>query len=145
METPIPRWKPPETDRVRRHTSPRALDRIDDRTFTELLDASTHGPSAVAQRRAALDREWDVDRALMAAFAVLGGLSAALGLRAQRRRRGRTSGWFVFLFVQLGFLLNHAVRGWCPPLPVLRRLGFRTQKEIDAERRALTDRLDDLG
>jgi hypothetical protein len=33
--------------------------------------------------------------------------------------------------------MNHAVRGWCPPVTVLRALGFRTAKEIDAERQAL--------
>ena len=36
-----------------------------------------------------------------------------------------------------GFLLQHAVQGWCPPVPVFRRLGFRTANEIDAERYAL--------
>ena len=36
-----------------------------------------------------------------------------------------------------GFLLQHAVQGWCPPLPVFRRLGFRTQTEIEEERYAL--------
>jgi hypothetical protein len=29
------------------------------------------------------------------------------------------------------------VAGWCPPVLVYRRLGFRTQKEIAAERREL--------
>ncbi len=35
------------------------------------------------------------------------------------------------------FLLIHALQGWCPPLPVLRRLGFGTASEIDYERYAL--------
>ncbi len=35
------------------------------------------------------------------------------------------------------FLLQHAVQGWCPPLPVFRRMGVRTQTEIDEERAAL--------
>jgi hypothetical protein len=39
--------------------------------------------------------------------------------------------------VVLTFLFQHAVQGWCPPLPVLRRLGVRTRKEIDRERYAL--------
>jgi hypothetical protein len=29
------------------------------------------------------------------------------------------------------------VQGWCPPLPVFRRLGIRTASEIDYERYAL--------
>jgi len=31
-----------------------------------------------------------------------------------------------------GLLVRHAVRGWRPPVPVLRRLGVRTQQEIAA-------------
>ncbi len=36
-----------------------------------------------------------------------------------------------------GFLFQHAIQGWCPPLPVLRRRGFRTAEEINQERYAL--------
>ena len=36
-----------------------------------------------------------------------------------------------------GFLFQHAVQGWCPPIPILRRLGFRTSYEIEEERAAL--------
>ncbi len=36
-----------------------------------------------------------------------------------------------------GFLFQHAVQGWCPPVPLFRRLGFRTAREIDHERYAL--------
>ena len=35
------------------------------------------------------------------------------------------------------FLFQHAVQGWCPPVPILRRLGFRTVYEIEQERQAL--------
>jgi hypothetical protein len=35
------------------------------------------------------------------------------------------------------FLFQHAVQGWCPPVPILRRLGFRTAQEIEQERNAL--------
>jgi hypothetical protein len=37
----------------------------------------------------------------------------------------------------LPFLLLHGVKGWCPPLPVLRRLGIRTRDEIDREKYSL--------
>lgn len=39
--------------------------------------------------------------------------------------------------VVLGFLAQQALQGWCPPVPVFRRLGFRTRREIDAEKDAL--------
>ena len=31
------------------------------------------------------------------------------------------------------FMLQHALQGWCPPLPVLRRMGVRTAAEIHQE------------
>jgi hypothetical protein len=37
----------------------------------------------------------------------------------------------------LSFLLLHSIQGWCPPVPVLRRLGVRTRREIDRELFAL--------
>src|SRR5436190_144953 len=36
-----------------------------------------------------------------------------------------------------GFLLQHALQGWCPPMATFRRLGVRTSYEIDYERYAL--------
>jgi hypothetical protein len=30
--------------------------------------------------------------------------------------------------------MQHAIQGWCPPVPLLRRLGFRTPAEICEER-----------
>ena len=63
------------------------------------------------------------------------------------RRRSRWWDWrwgalvdrrlFVLPALVAGFLLQHAVQGWCPPVPLFRRLGFRTQPEIEQERYAL--------
>jgi hypothetical protein len=36
-----------------------------------------------------------------------------------------------------GFFLQHAIQGWCPPLPLFRSFGVRSQREIEAERHAL--------
>jgi hypothetical protein len=44
-----------------------------------------------------------------------------------------------------GFFMQHALQGWCPPLPVFRRLGFRTQYEIEQERYALKAIRGDFG
>jgi hypothetical protein len=45
--------------------------------------------------------------------------------------------WLLVPAVVLPMLFYHAVQGWCPPLPLFRRLGVRTQREIDAEIYAL--------
>ena len=46
-------------------------------------------------------------------------------------------GWLLLPMAVGGFLLQHAVQGWCPPLIWLRRMGFRTASEIDHERYGL--------
>jgi DNA-binding transcriptional ArsR family regulator len=38
---------------------------------------------------------------------------------------------------QLPFLFQHATQGWCPPLPLFRKRGVRTRKEIEREKYAL--------
>lgn len=85
---------------------------------------------AIQKRLDQLDREWDIERLLEAnaATACLTGLT--LGATVDRK-------WFLFPAVVAGFLLQHALQGWCPPLPVFRRLGYRTASEIDYERYAL--------
>ncbi len=45
--------------------------------------------------------------------------------------------WLILPGLVTGFLFQHALQGWCPPLPVLRRMGFRTSAEINEERYAL--------
>lgn len=88
------------------------------------------GSEAIERRLAELDYEWDIDRVLEAnaATAVLAGV--LLGATLDRR---------CYLLPALvgGFLLQHAIQGWCPPVPLLRRMGFRTASEIDHERYAL--------
>lgn len=88
------------------------------------------GPAAIDQRLAELDREWDIERTLEANAAIASLVGLTLGATVDRK-------WFLFPVVVAGFLLQHAVQGWCPPVPVFRRLGFRTQTEIDEERYAL--------
>ena len=45
--------------------------------------------------------------------------------------------WYLLPAAVATFLLQHAVQGWCPPVGLFRRLGVRTQREIDEERYAL--------
>ena len=134
-------WEPPARDRVRDHSSPAVNRRIDRRTVESLEQTAGSSIVAIGRRLRELDREWDIDRALMANFAILGGLSAFNAIRYARDQR--VNGWTALLTAQLGFLLYHASRGWCPPVAVFRRLGFRTRKEIEAERRALEEMLDE--
>lgn len=84
----------------------------------------------IRERLWELDREWDVERSLDLTVSGLGLLGLFLG--AFRARR-----WFLLPAVVSGFLVQNALGGWCPPVPVLRRLGVRTRGEIEQERYAL--------
>ena len=88
------------------------------------------GPEAIARRLDVLDHEWDIERAIEANAATIALAGVALGVLADRR--------FLLLPAAVCvFLLQHALQGWCPPVPILRRLGFRTEREILEERLAL--------
>lgn len=120
--------------RVPEHTSPRVNERIQQRTLRDIREY--HGrPDLVAARLRELDREWDIERTLQTNFAAVVLVSAALGAFVDRR-------WLLLGGAACAFMLEHAIQGWCPPLPVFRRLGVRTEREIDEERTALLDALD---
>lgn len=121
---------PPTTSRVERNTDDEINSRIERETLASLSLASQGGPAAIERRLRELDQEWDVERVLEANASTLVVLTLTLGLAASRKFLG------VTLLVG-GFLLQHAIQGWCPPIPVLRRLGVRTAREIEIERTAL--------
>ncbi|MBI5545437.1 MAG: hypothetical protein HY901_16245 [Deltaproteobacteria bacterium] len=123
-------------DRVRAHTPNPINEQIDSQTRARLAEVQELGPVQVGRRLADLDREWDVDRTLMAMFPILGGTTFALGLRAITARK-KGNGWLYLFGTQMAFMMLHAVAGWCPPVSVLRRLGIRTQREITLERQSL--------
>ncbi|CAD7032148.1 hypothetical protein REJC140_03013 [Pseudorhizobium endolithicum] len=89
----------------------------------------TH-PDQIAVRLAELDREWDIERTLEANASTLAFTGTMLAATVDRR-------WLALPAIVTGFLFQHAIQGWCPPLPILRRLGFRTAEEINQERYAL--------
>jgi hypothetical protein len=125
---------PRTRDRIREHTPAHVIDRIDTLSAAMTARAAANGRDAVVARLKELDYEWDADRALVLNFAIIGGLSSLLGERSR--------GWKAFFRTQQVFLFLHAVVGWCPPTSVFRRLGFRTQQEIGAERLVLRELLE---
>jgi hypothetical protein len=128
-------------DRVRAHTASYVNQRIDRLAEASVARCAAAGRDAIIVRLKDLDREWDIDRLLMTNFAILGMVTNELG---RSRVPGREF-FKLFLRVQQAFQLLHATVGWCPPVVLLRRLGFRTQKEIQAERMALLGHLEQGG
>ncbi|KAL4545170.1 hypothetical protein Ndes2526B_g02282 [Nannochloris sp. 'desiccata'] len=47
------------------------------------------------------------------------------------------SKWFALSFIVLGFLFQHALQGYCPPMVWFRAYGWRTGGEIEDEAMAL--------
>lgn len=126
-----------EHDRVREHTDAGVLLQLDHETDQRVQALIAQGPLAITRRLAELEREWDVERVLEVNASTLAGVGVVLG--AVRGRR-----WLVLPVTVMGFLLQHGIQGWCPPLAVFRRLGVRTRSEIEAERMALLAARGDL-
>jgi Protein of unknown function (DUF2892) len=117
-------------ERVAGHTSDEINDRIRWETDRRVAVLARSGPQAIEARLAELDREWDIERCLETGAASLMLVGTLLGVGVDRK-------WFLLPGAVGAFLLQHALQGWCPPLPVLRRLGVRTADEINQERFAL--------
>lgn len=121
---------PSTVDRVPDHTAEHVNARIRRETDERVVRIAARGPRAINQRLTELDEEWDIERTLEANASALVVVGSALAVFVDRR--------FALLPLAVGsFLLQHALQGWCPPLPIFRRAGVRTQPEIERERCAL--------
>lgn len=117
-------------DRVRAHTARHVNEEIEAETERRVVRAATESEEALARRIDELDAEWDVERWLETNASALAFTGTVLGLLVNRK-------FFAIPCLVLPFLFQHAVQGWCPPIPILRRNGVRTRGEIDAEKYAL--------
>jgi hypothetical protein len=117
-------------DRVRANTAPDVNRFIDHQTQQDIQTYQAAGPDAIEKRIFALEQEWDIERILEMNASAIALLGVGLGIGVNKR-------WFALPLVVLPFLFQHAIQGWCPPLPFLRRMGVRTQREIEAEKYAL--------
>ena len=128
---------PYDNDRLRRHTPSAAQRRIDERTDANISFFGGQSEEVTRLRLRALDREWDVERVLATHGSAVALAGLVLGVGVHRR-------WLLLSGAVLGFLLLHGTRGWCPPLPLLRAKGVRSRGEIERERLALLQRLQEL-
>ena len=120
---------PPTTRRVEANTEAQINHQIRRQIEQNVHYYAMH-PEEIDERLGQLEREWDIERVLETNAAALALGGTLLGLFRHR----------AFLLLPLavaGFLLQHALQGWCPPVPVLRRRGVRTAAEIASERTAL--------
>jgi len=123
--------------RVAQFTDPRVNERIERRTAASIL-YHAENPDEIPARLRELDTEWDIERAL----ATMSSAVSLTGLLLAFRRGWK---WLALPTAVQGFYLQHSVQGWCPPLALLRKAGFRTVEEIDEERCALWALLEESG
>jgi len=116
-------------ERVSIHTSDDKNLEIRRETEFSIGHYAALGPEAIEHRLEELDAEWDIERVIEINAATLILMGTVLGLQDKR--------WIALSAAVSVLLLMHALEGWCPPVPLLRSLGFRTEREIDRERYAL--------
>lgn len=119
-----------DANRVSDNTADQMNQRIENAARRRVRHAAGETPSQISRRIAELEQEWDIERILEMNASALAFSGLILGLFQNRK----------FLWIPalvLPFLFQHAIQGWCPPVPLLRRRGVRTRREIDAEKFAL--------
>jgi hypothetical protein len=117
-------------ERVRANTAEEINRRIDREIETRVREYAQRSAGEITRRIDELDREWDMERLLETNASVVAFTGLVLGVTHSKR-------WLIVPGIVLPFLFQHAVQGWCPPVPVFRRLGVRTREEIDREKYAL--------
>lgn len=117
-------------NRVSEHTCESVNEEIRDAMERRLMHYRHASKDQITDRLGELEEEWDIERVLETNAATLACSGCLLTALVDRK-------WVLLPLAVTGFLLQHALQGWCPPLPILRRMGFRTQQEIDEERHAL--------
>lgn len=119
-----------EGERVRSSTSQSRNEEIDQDILSNIAHYREQGPVAIDARIDELDRKWDIERTLEVNAGLLGLTGAILALTVDKR-------WATLPAVVTSFLVQHAVQGWCPPLPLFRAMGIKSRPELDREKYAL--------
>jgi hypothetical protein len=121
---------PPTTSRVESRTDPELNELNELRTYAQLARLEKADPVEIDARLAELDREWGIERVLQANAGTIVLASVALARLVDRR-------FLLLTTAVFSFFAQHTLHGWCPPLPILRRNGVRTMREIERERYAI--------
>lgn len=116
--------------RVRKSSSEKQNREIDQQTLQHIRTYDNLSKAGISRRLKELDKEWDIEKTLEVNASSLALTGLLLGAFVNKR-------WYILPGVVTAFLLQHGLQGWCPPLPLFRKLGVRTRHEIDEERYAL--------
>lgn len=117
-------------DRVRANTPPEINQAIDIEIAAMVRFYASKTDYEIGKRIEELDKEWDIGRIIEIRASTASLIGIVLGLK-------RSKAWLILPTIASTFMLQYAVQGWCPPVTILRRFGFRTRQEIDLEKYAL--------
>lgn len=116
-------------DPIRALTDPCINMKIDQQLEDNIRLYASRNEEAVTERIHQLDLEWDVERVLEINTGALALMGILMGFIDKK--------WLLLSGAMATFMAYHAIKGWSPPVALLRRLGIRTKHEINREKYAL--------
>jgi hypothetical protein len=119
-----------ESTRIRMNTPVVQNQTIDDITRNNIEKYANSPDDVITHHLHELDREWDIERTLEVNLATVASTGLLFSIVFNRR-------WLILPAVALGFFVQHAIQGWCPPLSLFRALKFRSRSEIEQEKYGL--------
>ncbi|MBA3238605.1 MAG: hypothetical protein H0T62_09710 [Parachlamydiaceae bacterium] len=119
-----------DVDRVRCCTCAEINKKIDVGMITSLKKYSVLPKAEISARIIELEKQWSIERRIELSASILAFIGVILGAFVHIF-------WLLFPILIISFLALHAIQGWCPPIPFLRKLNIRTRREIDWEKFAL--------
>jgi hypothetical protein len=117
-------------ERVRSSTAPSRNEKIDQEIISNITHYDGQNTETVESHIRELDKKWDIERTLEINAGLIALAGAALALTVDKR-------WAIVPAVVTTFLVQHAIQGWCPPLPLFRMMGIKSRPELDREKYAL--------
>ncbi len=103
---------------------------IDETTKENIQKYIDQGEGAIDKRVRELDNKWDMEKTIRFNISVLALAGVLFGTFKKRR-------WSVLSVAITAFIAQHLISKWCPSLPLLKKLGMQTHKEIEREKYAL--------
>ncbi len=121
---------PATSQRVATYTNPEINELIRSNTLENLLCLEDAEAEELTRRIQKLNSEWDIERFVeaKAALCVMG--CSMFGIAKNKY-------WSFLTLIAATFLLQHALLGWCPSAPIMRKVGIRTAEEINQEKAVL--------
>jgi Protein of unknown function (DUF2892). len=118
---------PETTQRVAAYTAPEINEMIRSNTLENLSDLEDADEDELTRRIQQLNAEWDIERFEEAKAGVCIMCCSLLGMSKHKF-------WSFLTLITGTFLLQHALLGWCPSTPAMRKMGIRTAEEISQEK-----------